>query len=516
MRIPKIKTLFAALTAAIWCFPLHAQPGRHLVAYTPFQDTHGVERVFHTPKYYSLNPVLKADRPWELNATGDPYAAPFSGGVWYDKQAGKMKMWYSAGGGKKEGLVLCYAESTDGKTWTKPALDVVDGTNIVDTLEHDCVSVLLDKHESDPAKRYKMFVIAFNGRATVSMHLKYSADGIHWSATQALSGELYDRCAAYYEPFRGKYVLSLKTINGKKYRRSRAFLSDADPEMAVSLAHRVYDNRSDKFIRYWFNAEDDDPHHPLFPTIRPQIYNHEAMAYERSMLGYFTVWQGPENDACDSLCIQKRNEVLIGWTDDGFHWNREYKRPFLPVSDRSDAWNAGNVQSVAGCPIIMGDSLYFYCSGRYNSKPVHKSNFATGLATLRRDGFVSLHADKQEGYVTTEEVTFDGKYFFVNADMKAKGASLRAEILDADGNVIPGYSKKECTVMRSADKTKQLITWKNKKDVSELAGKPVHIKFYLTHGDLYAFWVSPWSSGESRGFTAGGGPGLNASGVDTK
>ncbi len=507
----KSSLLIMALTALI----LHAQPGRNIAAYTDFQNCNGVERVFHTPAYYPLNPVLKADQPWELNAAGDPYAAPFSGGVWYDEQEGKFKMWYSAGGGKKEGLVLCYAESTDGKTWHKPTLDVVSGTNIVDTLEHDCVSVLLDKHESDPEKRYKMFAVVFNGRATVSMHLKYSADGIHWSATQALSGELYDRCAAYYDPFRKTYVLSLKTINGKKYRRSRAYLADADPEMAVSLAHRVYDNKSDKFIRYWFNAEDDDPHHPQFPTIRPQIYNHEAMAYEGSMLGYFTVWQGPENDACDSLHIQKRNEVLIGLANDGFHWNREYKKPFLPVSPDHDAWNAGNVQSVAGCPVIVGDSLYFYCSGRYNSKPVHDSNFATGLAMLRRDGFVSMHATAT-GTFMTDTMTFDGKYLFVNADVKAKGASLRAELLDADGNVIQGYSKKECNVMRSADKTKQLITWKNKKDVSELAGKHVRIKFYLTRGDLYAFWVSPWTSGESRGYTAGGGPGLNASGIDTK
>ncbi len=57
----------------------------------------------------------------------------------------------------------------------------------------------------------------------------------------------------------------LKTINGKKYRRSRCFLAHEDPEMLVSLAHRVYDNKSDKFIKYWFNAEDDDPRHPDFP-----------------------------------------------------------------------------------------------------------------------------------------------------------------------------------------------------------------------------------------------------------
>ena len=33
-------------------------------------------------------------------------------------------------------------------------------------------------------------------------------------------------------------------------------------------------------------------------------------------------------------------------------------------------------------------------------------------------------------------------------------------------------------------------------------------------GSLYAFWVSPWETGESRGFTGGGGPGLHPSGVD--
>ncbi len=508
------RSLLFAMTTLVMCLPSSAQSGRRIAAYTHFENCNNVERVFHTPTYYTHNPVLKADHQWELNATGDPYAAPFSGGVWYDERERKFKMWYSAGGGKVNGLVACYAESTDGKTWKKPLLDVVPGTNIVDTLEHDCVSVLLDKHETDPQKRYKMFVVAFNGRSTVSMHLKYSADGIHWSGTRALSGELYDRCAAYYDPFRGKYILSLKTINGKKYRRSRCYLANEDPELAVSLAHRVYDNKSDKYIRYWFNAEDDDPRNPQFPDIRPQIYNHEAMAYERSLLGYFTVWQGPENDTCDSLKIQKRNEVLVGWSGDGFHWDREYKIPFLPVSENRDAWNAGNVQSVGGCPIIAGDSLYFYCSGRYNSKPVHDSNFATGLAMLRRDGFVSVHASKMEGTFITDTLIADGKYFFVNADVKARGASLKVELLDADGNVIPGYSKRDCIAMRAADKTKQMITWNTKKDISELTGKPIRAKFYLTRGDFYAFWVSPWQSGESRGYTAGGGPGLDVSGMD--
>ena len=337
------------------------QTGRILFVDTTFIEKTNLQRIHHSPIYYSGNPVLKADKKWELNINGDPYAAPFSGGVWYDEEEHKFKMWYSAGGGKLLGLVTCYAESSDGKVWIKPELDVVPGTNIVDTLEHDCVSVLLDKFEKDRTKRYKMFVVEFNNRFTVSMKLKYSSDGIHWSEPKALSGELYDRCAAYYDPFRKKYVLSLKTINGV-YRRSRNYLEHEDPEMLVSLAHRIYDNKSDKFIRYWFNADADDPRHPQFPELRPQIYNHEAMPYEGCILGYFTVWQGPENSVCDSLNIQKRNEVLIGWSKDGFHWNRENKKPFLPVSEDFHAWNAGNVQSTAGNPLIVGDSLYFYVS----------------------------------------------------------------------------------------------------------------------------------------------------------
>ena len=190
------------------------QTGRILFVDTTFIEKTNLQRIHHSPIYYSGNPVLKADKKWELNINGDPYAAPFSGGVWYDEEEHKFKMWYSAGGGKLLGLVTCYAESSDGKVWIKPELDVVPGTNIVDTLEHDCVSVLLDKFEKDRTKRYKMFVVEFNNRFTVSMKLKYSSDGIHWSEPKALSGELYDRCAAYYDPFRKKYVLSLKTING--------------------------------------------------------------------------------------------------------------------------------------------------------------------------------------------------------------------------------------------------------------------------------------------------------------
>jgi len=69
-------------------------------------------------------------------------------------------------------------------------------------------------------------------------------------------------------------------------------------------------------------------------------------------------------------------------------------------------------------------------------------------------------------------------------------------------------------VLQKTDSTKTHIQWKNNVTLTALKGKPIRFKFYLTNGDLYAFWVSPWETGESRGYTAGGGKGLNPSGID--
>lgn len=67
--------LCVASLAAVQAF---AQQGRHLVAYSDFDDCKNVLRKFHVPTYHAQNPVLTAERPWEFNANGDPYAAPFS------------------------------------------------------------------------------------------------------------------------------------------------------------------------------------------------------------------------------------------------------------------------------------------------------------------------------------------------------------------------------------------------------------------------------------------------------
>lgn len=478
-----------------------------------------LQQVAHTPNFYSGNPVLAPDKEWEKTIEGAPYAAPFSDGIWYDEKDGKFKMWYLAGAGTihkqdKQTFYTGYAESADGKTWTKPELEIYNQTNIVDTCNRDAATIWLDKQEKDPAKRYKMFNV--ERRPTDrrwQFILKYSADGIHWSNGVAQSGDLYDRSSAFYNPFRGVWALSMRYSTSVS-SRSRSYLENVDPEVAVSMAHRIRKGVPDKNMVFWFTPSDKEPRHPEFPEVDPGIYNFDAIAYESIMLGQYSVWQGPENNVCGKLGIQKKNEVFLGYSRDGFHFSRQSFKPFMAVNETEGAWNWGNMQSINGVPLIVGDSLYFYSSGRRLNKIMWDSYTSTGLATLRRDGFVSMQAGKEAGYLTTEKIIFDGKYLFVNADVKAKKAQLAVEVLDAEGNAIPGYTRKECIALKKTDSVKQIIIWKNKKDLSDLIGKAVRFKFYLTDGDLYAFWVSPWASGESRGYTAGGGPGLSVDGID--
>lgn len=476
-----------------------------------------LKSIYHTPHFYDQNPVLEPDKEWEKTIQGALYASPFSDGIWYDDVDGKYKMWYLAGAGSihkqdPQTFYTCYAESKDGKHWEKVNQDIVPGTNIVDTANRDAATVWLDRNEQDPAKRWKFFNIERReGDRRWQVILKYSSDGIHWSKGVAQSGDQGDRTTAFFNPLTNKWALSMRGGTALS-SRSRYYIENADPEALVSLAHRTRKDVVDKNIVFWFTPDDKELRHEKYPEVEPGIYNFDAIAYESLILGFYSAWAGPENRICERDGIQKRNVVSLGYSRDGFHFSRPTHQPFMNVNETEGAWNWGNMQSINGVPLIVGDSLYFYSSGRRLSKVMWDSHTSTGLATLRRDGFVSMQAGKTEGFLITEPLSFDGKYLFVNADVR-KG-KLSVEILDEQGNLLEGYSQKDNVMFKKANGTKLMVTWKGQKDLTSLQGKNIRLKFYLTNGDLYSFWISPWTSGESRGYTAGGGPGLSASGID--
>ena len=120
-------------------------------------------------------------------------------------------------------------------------------------------------------------------------------------------------------------------------------------------------------------------------------------------------------------------------------------------------------------------------------------------------------AESIEGIVTTRPLSFTGRHLFVNADCRR--GELRAEVLDASGHVVVGFSRADSLPFRG-DSTCAPMAWTNGTDLSRLSGAPVRLRFCLTGGHLYAFWVAGSLSGASGGYSAMGGPGLGETDVE--
>ncbi|MCP4645223.1 MAG: glycosyl hydrolase family 32 [bacterium] len=450
-------------------------------------------RSFHLARKYEGNPILKPETPLETHRPRNSIACPKDGGVWWDDEEQLFKMWYEAGWLH----TICYATSKDGLRWDRPELDIEPGTNRVLPAQYQCDSWnVVPDYDGDTEQRYKIFVMPGGQGPAMSF---VSADGVHWS-DPVTTGETGDRSSMFYNPFRKKWVYSLRSMwrgRSRDYWEHDNFLEGANWEPGQPYL--------------WCAADRLDPPDPDIGQT-PQLYNLDAVAYESIMLGIFEIHLGPPNKECNEAGLPKITELNLAYSRDGWHWDRPDRRAFIRA-ERRDVWDRGYVQPVGGICTIHGDTLWFYYSGvqgnleRKNRNALESGmydNGSTGVAFLRRDGFASMDAGADGGELVTRPIMFSGKHLFVNVDCPA--GALRAEVLDESGNPVAPFTLENCRPV-SVDSTLAQVEWEGGSDLSALAGKPVRIRFHLTKGSLYAFWVSRDTTGRSDGYVAGGGPG---------
>lgn len=440
---------------------------------------------YHMPEKYEGSPVLVADTA--LERPGDLIGSVGRPCIWWNPEKQVFYLWYQAGAYYNGTIAL--ATSKDGIHWARPELDVNPGTNqaLVPGFTPDSYGLVPDWDASDPQQRFKLF--STNPGATQPGFSFTSPDGIHW-ANKTPTGPTGDRSSMFYNPFRKKWVYSIRSgFRG----RSRNYHEHSD-----FLAGAAWDTGEP-----WLAADVLDAPEPGYKH-KTQLYNFDAVAYESVMLGFFEMHRGPENNRCHAMGLPKLNEISFGYSRDGFHFARPDRRAHIPAG-RKDVWDRGFIESGGNICVIVGDKLHFYysgCRGNLDAKvgpdgrgpmaPVYDPN-SIGFYTLRRDGFASLFAGISPARVTTRPVVFSGSQLFVNVDCPQ--GEIKAEILDGDKVVaeLKGFT---------GDSTIACLG-----DVSAHAGKPVRIRFTLRRGSLYAFWVSRDETGRSNGYVAGGGPG---------
>jgi len=149
-------------------------------------------------------------------------------------------------------------------------------------------------------------------------------------------------------------------------------------------------------------------------------------------------------------------------------------------------------------PIIRDDELWFYYTGlKWRGSFTYVGNYPNGkylpipgkdrdggaicLAVLRRDGFISLEADKNEGLVETQPFTVPARHLYVNADVH--DGELRVDVLDDKRQVVASSKPLKGDLPRAT------IKWENGR-FADLIDQPVSLRFRVRKGRLYSYWLA--------------------------
>jgi|UniRef100_UPI003782D823 hypothetical protein len=454
--------------------------GRQLFVDDFLIESSTLKRTFHTATKFSGNPVFKAETKHELGSSGGAEGAQEAvtylghGGVFYDPSVKLFKMFYTAGWRGP----LALATSPDLKKWTRPSLGIREDNLLRDKGNEaggdNCV--WLDLASQDARIKF------MTDRGKLGHQLQTSADGREWTQP-VFTGPAGDYCSFFFNPFRERWVYSIKqgSKQGRNrwYHESRDFIAGADWSKSV----------------FWANADRLDLPDPQIGK-PAQLYSLSAVAYESVMLGMFQIHLGPDNKVCDAGKFPKITELKVGFSRDGFHWDRPDRRAFIAATRREGDWDRAYLHTTAGVCVVLDDQLVFpYCAYSGIAPNGHRGMYcggSIGLATLRRDGFASMDGS---GELMTRSVQFKGKHLFVNVN-----GELRVELLNEAGEVVTTSKP------ISGDHTKAKLELP---ELLSFVGKPVRFRFHLTKGSLYAFWVTDDASGASHGFVGAGGPQFN-------
>ena len=457
-------------------------------------DLDAVTRVTHSPRKYEGNPVVRPDLPT------DGVAIQLRDAPSWDEREQVWKLWYMRYGDDGNGAGGSgYARSKDGLVWEKPVLGLVEvrgnrNNNLIMVQGEPTAftqHVILDP-DAPPARRYKG-MIGPRGR-----HPIVSADGFTFTRLQVPAIPSQDESHLNWDEVSRQFILTVK--HGGPFGRS-VYLSLSSDFERWSKPELIYHaDAQDQVMGAAYQQEVQGNPRLWRPTInRPdeynvEIYNMAVFRYEGLYIGLPNYFESsgripPPRGNQDGI-----NSPKLASSRDLRSWTRvDGRAHFIPISEMGPGvLDTGQIMA-SSHPIRRGDELWFYYSGidvrhRPNMpRVIDEYRGAIYLAKLRVDGFVSLRAGEQAGRVDTRPVLVEGRRLFVN--VSASGA-LRAEITGPDGRTaLPGWGAGQCVPVKG-NHFRAEVVWPDR-DLTELSGKRVRIRFYLQNTDLYSFWLEP-------------------------
>lgn len=427
----------------------------------------------HHPR--NEGPVLYFDNRWEGNFSG--YSTVIKDGDLY-------RLYYrgirDVGNDGSSSEVTCYAESRDGKKWTKPELGIhiVEGSvknNVIlanaAPVTHN-FSPFLDKN---PAAKSSQRFKALGGIKTSGLKAYASADGIHWEIIDAkpviTEGDFDSQNVAFWSASENKYVCYLRSsalADKKKYRSvsrttSTDFIHWSKPE-PMQFGDVPYDHLYTQQTSPYYRA--------------PQIY---VAIGARFMPGRQVV----SDEQAVQLNVNPKyykdcSDAIFMTTRGGNLYDRTFLESIIRPEIGLENWVSRSNYPALNIVETGANEMSVYVNESYAQEGAHLKRYA-----MRIDGLVSIRAGMKEGAITTKPLQFEGKELEINYSTSAAGF-VKVEILDADGKVISGFSKDDAREI-IGNEIKRIVDWKSNQSLSSISGKPIRLKFYLKDADLFSF-----------------------------
>lgn len=446
-----------------------------------------VQRVVHPGR--STRPLLRPTEPWEGKSVY------IYGTVLKDQPAGSgYRMWYTSF--EKE-YYLCYATSSDGITWQKPRLGLIDykGSKENNITMVGGGTLVYDPDDADASRRYKLMTYTAKPKDKAGYCVHFSPDGLTWTAYAKnpvilygdVSSVAYDRAARLFIATTKQRMLMANTsvTPGKQDRSafvsvSRNFTDWTAPEAPNSR---------------WALAVEGD-HVDDFRVmaqggIEAQIYGMPVYPYEGIYVGL--PWVFDIMNYSSGIYANTGDgpiQVQIAASRDLRHWSRPVRDPILPLG-KAGAWDDGTIYTASTWLVSSREvELYYGAMNMTHGADAagRKQTALIAKATWRRDGFVSLcNGGDDTGTVTTKPLTI-GKVtqLMVNAELR-QGGSLAVEVLDASGIAMPQFSRREAIPV-TGDQLTATVGWTGGGTLAALAGQTIRLRFHLTGGDIYSYW----------------------------
>jgi len=477
------------LTFLLASAPLNAQrslndlsgPWQLFVDDSVLVEKSNLTRTYHQFQKDPRNPVLVADQPWECGNNYPSSGIVYLYGTVLPNESGPgYRMWYATlpwwdAGAPANSSNTLYATSLDGITWTKPNLGIRTWNGSPQnnmfysrTTRSGITSVIHTPWDPDPARKYRFMNYEAGG-----YWASWAPDGIH--TVDAPGNPVFtggsDVGQFMWDPFeqvyRGYVKNSWTDWNGRN-RRAVALTQTTDitqwPAEQLILTPDPYDDR-------W----------AVNQVHRTHFYGLSAFAYESMYLGFLWILRAQEAEGYNYGPVYP--EIVS--SRDGIHWTREEgDRPAILPLGSPGQWDDGQLYT-ATQPLVEGDTLklYYGACDQPHGVGLRITSCAIGLATLRKDGFASLDAGATPGSVTTR--TLLGASGRLRVNCTAGGGSVRVEVLDAQHNVLPGYSAADCVPLTGTG-VDQPVTWASHDQLPTTPGA-IRLRFLVQNASLYSF-----------------------------